>query len=111
MQGIPCVLFDWKTKTKKYSNFIIGRQRKNTPHPIHHQSELQTVLAWLTDPASLPTRRGPSEIPVRDFRPIRVLRRATPRGHIWQIYQPTEVRPNFSRTEYQIQMNFSVYGL
>src|ERR1041385_7662948 len=100
MQGKPCVLFDWKTKTKKYSNFIIGRQRKNTPHPVHHQGELQTVLASLTDPASLPTRSEPAEIHVGDFRLVRVLRRATPRGHIWKICQPTEVRPHFSLTEY-----------
>src|SRR3954470_7882456 len=41
---------------KKYSNFIIGRQRKNTPYPVHRKGQFQTEHAWLADLASLPTK-------------------------------------------------------
>src|ERR1041385_8113774 len=73
-----CLIGKQKQKSIAIS-FIIELQQKNTPHPVHHQGELQTVLAWLTDPASLPTKREPSEIPVRDFCPVWVLTRSTPR--------------------------------
>ena len=57
---VSCVFFIGKER-KKYSNFIIGRQRKNTPYPVLCHGEFQTVPVWLTDPANLPTNRGPSE--------------------------------------------------